>query len=256
MLKKIVLLFCFLVSGCVSQDTIEVTKEQRVITTNNKPAIVTKDPEVSTTDEVTQDESAVSDNQEPAVNRPVITLKYDKVMIDEGYSIPNPSYNIALITDVEDGELTESDVWYGGLTAGPIAEAYFRTLHEPYDHCEFVSPGRKMIIPGGVEKITIDGYNAMLERIIAYDSDGYVSWADYYILEIPDTGETATGSCIVNVEGLRIRTAPSTSSEQVAYAWSGASYETYETSEAEGYTWYRIGKDLWIADNGEWLTIK
>ena len=87
MLKKIVLVFCFLVSGCVSQDTIEVTKEQRVITTNNKPAIVTKDPEVSTTDEVTQDESAVSDNQEPAVNRPVITLKYDKVMIDESDDI-------------------------------------------------------------------------------------------------------------------------------------------------------------------------
>ena len=33
----------------------------------------------------------------------------------------------------------------------------------------------------------------------------------------------------------------------------GSEWDVYEIREAEGYTWYRIGKDRWVADGGGWV---
>lgn len=57
---------------------------------------------------------------------------------------------------------------------------------------------------------------------------------------------------------IKIRSTPaalSDNSNQVGYANNGEVYAFYETTVAEGYTWYRIGEDKWIADDGTWVEI-
>ena len=33
-------------------------------------------------------------------------------------------------------------------------------------------------------------------------------------------------------------------------------YTAYETTQAQGYTWYRIGEDQWIAGNPDWIRVE
>ena len=65
----------------------------------------------------------------------------------------------------------------------------------------------------------------------------------------------AVGTVRVKVTKLHIRTQPATTADLVGDAREGATYTYYAAEEGEGYTWYRIGKDQWIADQGEWLEI-
>ena len=58
----------------------------------------------------------------------------------------------------------------------------------------------------------------------------------------------------VIVPQLNVRTSPSTSSESLGYAPQGI-YDYLETTENEGYTWYRIADNQWVAYNEEWETI-
>ena len=51
---------------------------------------------------------------------------------------------------------------------------------------------------------SITTWDVTIERIVAYDSDGHVSWADYNILEIPDDGEDWVTIGKAKVEGLRM----------------------------------------------------
>ena len=70
--------------------------------------------------------------------------------------------------------------------------------------------------------------------------------------ETPANGVVGTGS--VKVNGLNIRSKPSTSGERVGSAVNGKSYDVYEVASGEGYTWYRIADNQWIADKGgEWV---
>lgn len=64
------------------------------------------------------------------------------------------------------------------------------------------------------------------------------------------------GTVKVKVSNLNIRESASKSSESKGHAEEGKTYKVYEKKTEEGYTWYRIGKDKWIADNGEWVTYK
>ena len=71
---------------------------------------------------------------------------------------------------------------------------------------------------------------------------------------------TTTGSAIgkvtVNVNGLNIRSSASTAGSKVGTATNGQSYDVYSTTSSGGYTWYQIGNNQWIADNGSWVTYK
>lgn len=60
------------------------------------------------------------------------------------------------------------------------------------------------------------------------------------------------GKVTVNVDNLNIRASASTSSESKGHATQGTTYDVYETASADGYTWYRIGTDQWIASDGTW----
>ena len=42
--------------------------------------------------------------------------------------------------------------------------------------------------------------------------------------------------------------------EQLEVAPAETTYDVYETTEADGYTWYRISETGWIASEGTWVT--
>ena len=62
---------------------------------------------------------------------------------------------------------------------------------------------------------------------------------------------------IENITGkINIRSKPSTSGEKLGSFEKGKIIYAFETAQAEGYTWYRIGTDKWVADkNGEWIRV-
>lgn len=59
----------------------------------------------------------------------------------------------------------------------------------------------------------------------------------------------------VNVIDLRIRKSPSVSSEILGLAILDGIYNYYETFKSEGYIWYKIGDDNWLAGGDGWITI-
>ncbi|MCR4633859.1 MAG: hypothetical protein K5648_07030 [Erysipelotrichaceae bacterium] len=62
---------------------------------------------------------------------------------------------------------------------------------------------------------------------------------------------------IENITGkINIRDKASTKGEKLGTYQKGEIVYAYETVEAEGYTWYRIGENKWVADkNGEWIKV-
>lgn len=63
------------------------------------------------------------------------------------------------------------------------------------------------------------------------------------------------GTAEVIVDELRIRSNSGTDSAEVDVAVYGTVYDVYEVRSDNDYMWYRIGDDMWIADQqGEWVT--
>lgn len=68
------------------------------------------------------------------------------------------------------------------------------------------------------------------------------------------------GSVTINVDSINIRQYPYKTSDKIGSAKLGETYVVYgyekHTSEVEGnpYTWYQIGYNMWVADDGTWLT--
>lgn len=58
----------------------------------------------------------------------------------------------------------------------------------------------------------------------------------------------------VKVEKLRVRTTPSLNGEVLGTAKKGF-YNYFEIVDAEGYNWYRIADNQWVAYNQEWFDI-
>lgn len=68
------------------------------------------------------------------------------------------------------------------------------------------------------------------------------------------TTQKGTVFVSANVTGprrIKVRTGPSQSAKDTTLRkYNGDSVTVYETKQAEGYTWYRIGDNQWIAGNG------
>lgn len=63
------------------------------------------------------------------------------------------------------------------------------------------------------------------------------------------------GSLTVTLESINIRDTAATTGNAVGKAMQGSKYTVLATQTGEGYTWYEIGQDQWIADsNGEWVS--
>lgn len=65
---------------------------------------------------------------------------------------------------------------------------------------------------------------------------------------------TKVNQIYVSVTNLRVRSTPSTSGSSIGYASKGY-YNYYDTKTANGYTWYRIGTNQWIAHSSSWSKV-
>ena len=65
---------------------------------------------------------------------------------------------------------------------------------------------------------------------------------------------TNVNQIYVSVTNLRVRSTPSTSGSSIGYASKGY-YNYYDTKTANGYTWYRIGTNQWIAHSSSWSKV-
>ena len=66
-------------------------------------------------------------------------------------------------------------------------------------------------------------------------------------------GERSSGGSFSGAEG-REKRALRLSSESAGVALNGEVHSVYEITEAEDYTWYRVEEDIWIPDDGTWMT--
>jgi len=92
-----------------------------------------------------------------------------------------------------------------------------------------------------------------------FEEDGQMArnkWIDerYYVNNsgalTDETPDNSLGKAEVIVDDLRIRTGAGLDFDQVSMTYSGTVYDVYEIEENNGYTWYRIGENRWIADDG------
>ena len=59
----------------------------------------------------------------------------------------------------------------------------------------------------------------------------------------------------VIVDNLRVRTSSSINSSVIGFVQNKGVYNDLEVCKDNNYTWHRIDKEQWIADNGEWLEL-
>lgn len=74
------------------------------------------------------------------------------------------------------------------------------------------------------------------------------------------TAETTTdpnapiGKIRITVERINVRSGAGLSNDVVGTLTSGEEKDFYEVSESDGYQWYRIGENQWVATDGSWIT--
>lgn len=74
------------------------------------------------------------------------------------------------------------------------------------------------------------------------------------ITSLQNTVAVSIGKVSIVISSINVRKDASTSSEKDGTVSQGEIYDVYEIKEAEGYTWYKIGENKWIASNGDWVT--
>ena len=241
------------VTGCSAN--ISANEKEHKIDTNvietDKPADEESMEEAASVKEDASIEEPTSIEIEDNL-RPVITHKYDTIILTERLGgLMDFSENVQSVIDPEDGELPYNNI--GGFVGQQPDDFWYNITHNDnvdivttYGSGFYFSMGNSDLnTPDGIHPITT----------FAYDSSGQLATKEYALKYIPydesSTGEVAT----VTVEGLNVRNAPSTSATIVGVCWPNAGYQVIETAEADGYTWYCIGDGMWIADNGEWITV-
>ena len=75
------------------------------------------------------------------------------------------------------------------------------------------------------------------------------------IEETPEPDDGIIGSAHIIVTDLTIRKGPGAGYEQNGITEYDATYDVYEVTEADGYTWYKVAEDQWVADYlGQYVT--
>lgn len=94
-------------------------------------------------------------------------------------------------------------------------------------------------------------YNVNINNLLLNSSDMESLLLDAsYEKATQDTG--GIGKVTVLVDKLNIRAGSSVETEKNGTAVNGKTYDVFEIKKNEEYTWYRIGDNRWIADNGTW----
>ena len=78
--------------------------------------------------------------------------------------------------------------------------------------------------------------------------------SDTKITEAKEEEPEAIGYVSVHVDQLRVRSRARTDSAARGYAENGETYRVFEITEDNDYTWYRIGRNRWIAGTDEWVS--
>ncbi len=187
------------------------------------------------------------------IGRPVIELYADRIILNCGDSIGDYAMNVKTAYDPEDGNLEYNFI--GGIVV-PDEEEAKRTwehIRHPEDNPGMVHDGKGFYFAMGWN--FLDGKPGTLPVVAtAYDSEGYVSVKEFEILYLESESSEAIGRLTVNVNLLNVRDIPDVSGNKVGKTWENCSYLYYDVQQDSEYTWYRIGDDMWIADNGSWIT--
>lgn len=72
---------------------------------------------------------------------------------------------------------------------------------------------------------------------------------------IVETTKTVSYYKIKFLDTIKIRTAPSLDGEHIGKVSKGSSLIAFEKQNADGYTWYRISYNEWVADDGSFLSV-
>ncbi|GEM_PF-1225286 len=122
-----------------------------------------------------------------------------------------------------------------------------------YSYYEFEYPADRRLNDDEWREMLKDG------RVTAKDTAEWtrVSYVEYEATPLYSQSEptySILGSVTVKVTNLNSRSIPSTSGEKLPKVKDKETYTVYEIAYGEGYTWYRIGEDRWIADeDGKWV---
>jgi hypothetical protein len=178
--------------------------------------------------------------------------------------------------------VSESGMWtFQSASNGTILSGYI------YDDVKYFENGYAPVKKNGKWGFVDESGTEVTDFIFddastLYEGKTYVSFhGSYGILDlkttlaqsIPVNEETCTGDAVtpkdsegqpigivkVNVDGLNVRKEPSAEAEKAAESGSvlkGQTFTVTSVKEAEGYTWYEIGENMWIASDGSWVTYK
>lgn len=62
------------------------------------------------------------------------------------------------------------------------------------------------------------------------------------------------GTLTVNADSIKKRDVPSLNGNELGSAVAGETYQVLNIQEADGYTWYEIAENTWIASEGTWVS--
>lgn len=205
-----------------------------------------------------EDESGIILSEEEStadkINRPVIIHKSDVIFFDKGQSFLDYSENVLSVVDAEDGDIPYEFI--GGLDGPHTDEEIYDLTHQTENprivenrpHGLYATfAGKHVPNEYGEESICVTN---------AFDSEGHASWKEYTIIYLEVDESSAIGTAYIKTESLNVRDKPSTSGTQMGQVVIDKTYLVYETVDADGYTWYRIAEDLWIADDGTWINFQ
>ncbi len=128
---------------------------------------------------------------------------------------------------------------------------------------DFIFDDASRLYKGNVY-VSVDGVYGVLNLIENLDSGNIISAetckADpdvvMKVAEQKDSMMIPIGHATVLVDNLNVRLEPSTGSDLAAEKHSiknGQSFDVYAIDQNEGYTWYQIDDEMWIANDGTWV---
>lgn len=127
-----------------------------------------------------------------------------------------------------------------------------------FDEASSLYKGKAWVIKdnkAGVLNLSVSEKGKLTESIFSdTSSDDPVSPSPTSSSDDSSSESKGIGTLKVKVSSLNIRKGAGTSYDTNGTATDGETYEVLETKEADGYTWYRIGEDKWVAGNDEWVT--
>ena len=198
-----------------------------------------------------------------------ITQNYKKGVHD-GIDLVNEGYTNGWITAHSDGEVIENRIDCTGFEDGGSYGNFVFIRHKDgyytlYAHLKYGTV--KVNVGDYVEKGQILGYQGATGTAYGthlhwevrspyndkIDPTPYLDANLPYDIPITSPVERDTEKDQVEVlyNDLRVRTTPSLNGEILGFAEIGY-YNVFESAEADGYTWYKIADDNWIAYSDEW----